>query len=704
MPALDEQSTATVQKCCIPAGITWRDYWTIILDKWRDQRRRRFMNKDADARPTYEIKPVWEKMVGWYDIRQLFHTGMEVIVSTRLARHADRRILEAVATQKIGRYYDYRFKYFYDQDESGKYKVDKSHPEQSELWIDYVSDTGDGWDSTYAVAHFLAQEKLTVNVDGKDNDLPRGNVLILGGDEVYPCANQQEYENRLLKPFMYALPVVPYHQHPHLFALPGNHDWYDSLANFSTIFCQNEFFPFQAEASETGLPKGGWRAPQDRSYFALRLPHRWWLIGIDTQLDSDIDDYQIEYLRHVSAKMRQGDRIILCCAEPFWIYGEIYGGADFNPKYRNSRLFCRYLEEKIFTAQKVSVYVAGDLHHYYCVQSADEEVVKITAGGGGAFLHPTHGQLASGQAFHNNLYKEPIRFPDEKDSRKLTRLNFLFPFLNWTFGFLTAFVYWFASWSVLPDMHLYERPVMPVAEGWFPGAYFWLMGFERTVHAGLQSPTAFIWAVIIVGCFYLFTDTDSKSYRRWGGALHGSVHVIACFAINWYAYYFSVLWLRQQQWYQLFLQKIGNAGEFGSWPQWLVATSLILGLSYFVGAVIQGVYLWFSLNWKARHTNEAFSSLAIKDWKNFLRMHIGKDGKLTIYPLGLRRVPRDWDIETIRVGGETAMTWVPAASENSKPELIQAPIHISGPPKPNVNKPVYVRPDVVKASGKTLKI
>ena len=66
---------------------------------------------------------------------------------------------------------------------------------------------------------------------------------------------------------------------PEVFALPGNHDWYDSLVSFTRLFCSQRWFQ-------------GWRTRQRRSYFALKLPGRWWLVATDFQLGSDIDALQ----------------------------------------------------------------------------------------------------------------------------------------------------------------------------------------------------------------------------------------------------------------------------------------------------------------------------------------------------------------------------------------------------------------------------
>ena len=63
---------------------------------------------------------------------------------------------------------------------------------------------------------------------------------------------------------------------------------------------------------------------------------------------------------------------------------------------------------------------------------------------------------------------------------------------------------------------------------------------------------------------------------------------------------------------------------------------------WLVGSFLTGLYLLISLNVFGRHSEEAFSALRIQDYKNFLRLHIARDGTLTIYPIKLPRVPRRW--------------------------------------------------------------
>jgi hypothetical protein len=50
------------------------------------------------------------------------------------------------------------------------------------LWLDFVADCGDGWNSTYAVASALSQERLHLCHEGQAIDLERARILIFGGD------------------------------------------------------------------------------------------------------------------------------------------------------------------------------------------------------------------------------------------------------------------------------------------------------------------------------------------------------------------------------------------------------------------------------------------------------------------------------------------------------------------------------------------
>jgi hypothetical protein len=83
-----------------------------------------------------------------------------------------------------------------------------------------------------------------------------------------------------------------------------------------------------------------------------------------------------------------------------------------------------------------------------------------------------------------------------------------------------------------------------------------------------------------------------------------------------------------------------------------------------------GLYLFISLNILGRHSNEAFSSLHIQDYKNFLRLHLASDGTLTIYPIGIDRVPRRWYAANPPEGSRHL------PKEDLTPHLIEGPVVI----------------------------
>ena len=54
--------------------------------------------------------------------------------------------------------------------------------EKDDFWFDFMADTGDGGNSSYSVARLLAQPSLQASNDGSLINLPRGNLLLIGGD------------------------------------------------------------------------------------------------------------------------------------------------------------------------------------------------------------------------------------------------------------------------------------------------------------------------------------------------------------------------------------------------------------------------------------------------------------------------------------------------------------------------------------------
>ncbi len=451
------------------------------------------------------------RMVGWYDPPLLLRTESEVIVSTLFGGHSDYRLLEALASAS-NETYDYTGYYREDQngkyltDEKGQYIKAESKPTRDEIWIDYVADIGDGWNSTYGVAYYLALPRLKLKDPNEQTEYQteRGSVLVFGGDEVYPSANRKQYKQRTVEPYRTAL---RYSQapHPDVFAIPGNHDWYDSLVSFSRLFCARRWF-------------NGWRTPQQRSYFALKLPHGWWLLGIDVQLKSDLDHAQIAYFTEVAKQINDEDRVILCTAEPHWLQTKVF--EKYGPGYSESNL--AFLENNVL-GKRVSVFLSGDLHYYRHHESADG-TQKIVSGGGGAFLNATHAEdvdeLKGG-------FKLKSSYPDETKSRRLAWRNLLFLYYNPRFGFLTGILYFLTSWAVMANIgHL--------------GIHEIGQAFTTTVRTGLLQASAVFWILFILAGFVAFTYTKSKLYQWIAGLMHGFLHLIAVFLIGWGATYFTV--------------------------------------------------------------------------------------------------------------------------------------------------------------------
>jgi hypothetical protein len=599
-------------------------------------------NSDAPGKVQKRIH-IWSfkaitlcKMVGWYDPRQLARTAIDVLISTIFGRHSDSRVMEALVSGPPSDPPDYT--HVWKEGPDGRDIPDANGAARKDIWVDYVGDVGDGWDSTYAVAHYLAHPELDIHnaVGGGTCRTKRGDILIFGGDQVYPAAERKQYRERLTQPYETALCSTSW-PHPHAYAIPGNHDWYDSLVSFTRLFCQKRWL-------------AGWQTNQSRSYFALKLPGKWWLLGTDVQLDSDIDVPQVEYFKAVAEKMKEDDLVIICTAEPHWVYATLYGkdDSDFN---ENNLAF---LEKKIIgNKAKVAAFIAGDEHHYRRYQGKDG-TQKITAGGGGAFLHPTHGKEA--KILDGGFTLQPNSFPNRDESKKLGRRNLKFIKFNRWFGVLTAGLYLLTAWAVMADVGSI-------------GLFNILHAVGVTLGTAMASPAAVFWIVAVFGGFWMFTDTHSKRFKLWGGVAHGVTHLLATFFIGWTAAYLSVSILFKKFGWTIF--------EFKKPGQLLFSAVFILFFGWIVGSFIMGIYLLISLNGFGHHANEAFSSLAIPDYKNFLRIRIEANGDLTIFPIGIRRVPRNWKRQPEDAKGPP---YVSADNEATKPELIETPLYFKRSP------------------------
>lgn len=574
--------------------------------------------------------------VSWFNLKQLAGTAYKSIISTIIGEQSDRRLMLALASSEK-EFYNYTR---HHKIVNGKIVPDENSKRQ-ELWLDFIADTADGWDPTYSVAYYASKPELNLS-DGKNSyRTNRGEVLVFGGDEVYPAPSKKAYRERLITPFEQAFgddkPADP----PHIFALPGNHDWYDGLEAFTRLFC-----------SDLGSRKfAGWYSRQKRSYFALKLPQNWWLLGSDGQLHSNIDTAQLDYFRAIAdGHMKEGDKVILCISEPVWIYAHKY--KKYGEQYDESDLI--FLQEEILKPRgaEVKVYLTGDLHHYRRheeVTGKESKTQKITAGGGGAFLHPTHGADFSLLTEELQLPEQKPRefklkksYPDEKTSKKLGWKNILFPFMNPGFGFLTGALYLITIWIISSTFH-------------FDFAHNLREFLGQTIKAFYINPVAALWLGAVAAGFVFFNDTHSKLYKWIGGLVHFFMNLVSIAYIGLFATYINNT---------VFNENLITGFTF--------IPVIIFGLGWYFGAFNMGIYLTVSMNFFDRHDNEAFSALRCIDYKNFLRLHIDKEGTLTIYPVKIQKAARKW---RFRKSGENDNSFI-IPEDGSKPELIEEPIVI----------------------------
>jgi len=250
-----------------------------------------------------------------------------------------------------------------------------------------IGDTGEGDDPQYAVVPGLLRE-------GQDT-----RFAVLASDVIYPVGGADDYGPKFFRPYRdYKAPI---------YAIPGNHDWYEDLTAFMRVFC-DDAPPLPPEPAPRPLSRARlrsllWHRPRegdgqrldeasklrsDPSQLAVQ-PGPYWaidagpvrIVGIDTGLLGTIDAEQGAWLREVSKDPRPK---ILVTGSPLYVDGEhhpcaIEGGGTVDDIVRDP-------------AHRYVAAIGGDIHNYqrYPVRVGDRTIQYVVAGGGGAFMHATH--------------------------------------------------------------------------------------------------------------------------------------------------------------------------------------------------------------------------------------------------------------------------------------------------------------------------
>ncbi len=298
------------------------------------------------------------------------------------------------------------------------------------LWIDFVADTGDDRDVSSGVGAMLASIYDVEGDDGARRLLPRGDLLVFGGDIAYPVATADEIYKRLVLPWNERLRAIGASSTRRVvLGVPGNHDWYDGLDGFGRLFRRRIDEPFRADDRDptsrlgkrlrkrrgrkvglvarqlhldeafdlVGLLVGflravraffrgvgvkrrrrlvlrGYEPVQEASYFALPLAPGLDLWGADRQLGR-VDFRQRAYFKK---RRKQANRsaVLFVAGDPALAYGQR------NDPGARMLGACRLSLER----DRI-LYLAGDFHHYE--RRSIKSSMHVIAGGGGAFLHGT---------------------------------------------------------------------------------------------------------------------------------------------------------------------------------------------------------------------------------------------------------------------------------------------------------------------------
>jgi hypothetical protein len=426
-----------------------------------------------------------------------------------------------------------------------------------------------------------------------------------------------DYKARLRDPYQFAYPNQPGHPHPAVFMVPGNHDWYDGLVSFLALFCRKK-----------RTTVGNWRTRQRRSYFAVQIKPDWWIWAIDIALTEDMDQPQADYFVAIARAMPQGAKIILCSAEPGWYEG----AASFDSLHYAAQLANNaQADDKTPKNFRIIAALSGDTHHY-ARYSSEFGTEFVTSGGGGAFLHGTHSLKDTLRVkwlkTANQTLSLQACYPSREESRKLLSGNFRFPLLNWEFALLLGVIYW---------------PLV-----------YWIAMRPRL------DTVLMIAAVLAAGfCGYGLHQAKKKPAKAFGLALaQACAHLIA-------------IWLLSRLFISINADLL--APRESSWRWFFVLGLETVPIGGLLAGFIFGVNLWITSRYLDMNHNDAFSSMRLDGYRQFLRLRL-RDNELTIYPVGLDRVPRRDEWRPGPGPAPVGSRYLPP--DEVKPRLIEPPVTI----------------------------
>lgn len=261
------------------------------------------------------------------------------------------------------------------------------HPGSLETGADFsflvIGDTGEGDASQQALrAEFLA----TVRRDDV-------RFVVISSDVVYPTGSMNDYEANFWLPFMGTTKPV--------YAIPGNHDWYDALEGFVATFFQPEAAraALRARVSvDSGITsttdahieklistasrlRDEYRVPtqlQKAPFFQFQTDS-FALFAVDTGVLRCVDPLQLAWLK-AALKSATGKTKMALLGHPLYAGGHYQAEGD--PQFAAIHQLLR--------EHDVAIVMGGDTHdlEYYNEQGdpTRQPMLHFVNGGGGAYL------------------------------------------------------------------------------------------------------------------------------------------------------------------------------------------------------------------------------------------------------------------------------------------------------------------------------
>jgi len=245
------------------------------------------------------------------------------------------------------------------------------------------------------------------------------DFAIISSDVVYPAGELMDYERAVYRP--YNGMNIP------IYAIPGNHDWYDDLqgflVNFTYAAAHESGAPLQRELAQmpwsaTFAPERLWdqidwlrrryqleslgglpgrpETQQRLSFFELAFEAApLTVLGLDNGVIGSIDDLQYAWLeRRLRHARESGHLIIVIAGMPLYVDAQFAGQKQPPEGLVRGRISYGLREiYELLRRYNVDVVMGGDTHAFqrYLVQYTAEDgaaytMYHIVNGGGGAYL------------------------------------------------------------------------------------------------------------------------------------------------------------------------------------------------------------------------------------------------------------------------------------------------------------------------------